>query len=203
MTATMVTRVPLCLALLGFISVVWTLNPDDPNVCSHWERSVTPPLESCGNWLTRFKIMCRLLVWKILNVKLLIFTSEKRGKNGLTNLPRALELLSSFPWSPSFPLLLSRLNAETCSDENFMNPHRGLNYTRKQFVCWEQTTRATFISTHPAFVFVFTHYYFRMIVYAVIWVYSIKKRKKNWTKQNDHKTFSGTSRVHHNVHEVP
>lgn len=26
------------LLLLGLISSVWSLNPDDPNVCSHWER---------------------------------------------------------------------------------------------------------------------------------------------------------------------
>lgn len=32
------TRLPLRLALLGFLSAAWTLNPDDPNVCSHWER---------------------------------------------------------------------------------------------------------------------------------------------------------------------
>lgn len=31
----------LWLTLFGFISVVSSLNPDDPNVCSHWERSVT------------------------------------------------------------------------------------------------------------------------------------------------------------------
>lgn len=31
----------LWLTLFGFISVVLSLNPDDPNVCSHWERSVT------------------------------------------------------------------------------------------------------------------------------------------------------------------
>lgn len=33
----------LRLHLLSLISVVWPLNPDDPNVCSHWERSVLPP----------------------------------------------------------------------------------------------------------------------------------------------------------------
>lgn len=32
---------PLWLTLFGFISVVLSLNPDDPNVCSHWERLVT------------------------------------------------------------------------------------------------------------------------------------------------------------------
>lgn len=47
---TVVTRVPLCLVLFGFLSVVWTLNPDDPNVCSHWERSVMLPLETSGEY---------------------------------------------------------------------------------------------------------------------------------------------------------
>lgn len=28
------------LLVLGWTAHVWTLNPDDPNVCSHWERSV-------------------------------------------------------------------------------------------------------------------------------------------------------------------
>jgi len=26
------------LAVLGLIISAWSLNPDDPNVCSHWER---------------------------------------------------------------------------------------------------------------------------------------------------------------------
>lgn len=30
----------LWLAVFGFVSAVSSLNPDDPNVCSHWERSV-------------------------------------------------------------------------------------------------------------------------------------------------------------------
>lgn len=30
----------LWLLIFGFISSVAPLNPDDPNVCSHWERSV-------------------------------------------------------------------------------------------------------------------------------------------------------------------
>lgn len=32
----------LWLILFGSMSAVWPLNPDDPNVCSHWERSVPP-----------------------------------------------------------------------------------------------------------------------------------------------------------------
>lgn len=31
------------LLVLGFITSAAPLNPDDPNVCSHWERSVPPP----------------------------------------------------------------------------------------------------------------------------------------------------------------
>lgn len=31
---------PLWLSLFSFISLASALNPDDPNVCSHWERSV-------------------------------------------------------------------------------------------------------------------------------------------------------------------
>lgn len=37
-------RPRLALLCLSFASVVWTLNPDDPNVCSHWERSVLLPM---------------------------------------------------------------------------------------------------------------------------------------------------------------
>lgn len=36
-------RALLWLNLFGLISLAWPLNPDDPNVCSHWERSVPPP----------------------------------------------------------------------------------------------------------------------------------------------------------------
>lgn len=38
----------LQLLIFAFISAVVPLNPDDPNVCSHWERSVPPPQVSDG-----------------------------------------------------------------------------------------------------------------------------------------------------------
>lgn len=34
-------RFQFCFHLFAFISVGSPLNPDDPNVCSHWERSVS------------------------------------------------------------------------------------------------------------------------------------------------------------------
>ncbi|MEQ2274846.1 Multiple epidermal growth factor-like domains protein 11 [Xenotaenia resolanae] len=37
---------PFTLLCLGFISTVWTLNPDDPNVCSHWESYAVTVQES-------------------------------------------------------------------------------------------------------------------------------------------------------------
>lgn len=36
-------EVLLRLLLSSVVSAAVTLNPDDPNVCSHWERSVPPP----------------------------------------------------------------------------------------------------------------------------------------------------------------
>lgn len=45
----------LWLLIFSFISAAVPLNPDDPNVCSHWERSVTSRLKVCqqpqGAWL--------------------------------------------------------------------------------------------------------------------------------------------------------
>lgn len=42
------------LLLLGLISSVWSLNPDDPNVCSHWERWASSTrlhiLHCCTSW---------------------------------------------------------------------------------------------------------------------------------------------------------
>lgn len=34
----------LWLLIFSFMSSVASLNPDDPNVCSHWERSVPVPV---------------------------------------------------------------------------------------------------------------------------------------------------------------
>lgn len=112
--ATMMTRVPLRLALLGFLSVAWTLNPDDPNVCSHWERSVTPPLETSRDWSDDSQtLICRPNVWKKQNKNKLYwcllqmsFTSEQRGG---TVWQISRELRNFFHRSPD-SLILSRLN---------------------------------------------------------------------------------------------
>lgn len=40
----------LWLILLGLMAPASTLNPDDPNVCSHWERSVSPQNLQYSKW---------------------------------------------------------------------------------------------------------------------------------------------------------
>ena len=42
----------LWLLIFGFISAAALLNPDDPNVCSQWERSVPPPADWVGSPVT-------------------------------------------------------------------------------------------------------------------------------------------------------
>ncbi|TNN86926.1 Multiple epidermal growth factor-like domains protein 11 [Liparis tanakae] len=37
---------PALLLVLGFTTNVWSLNPDDPNVCSHWESYAVTVQES-------------------------------------------------------------------------------------------------------------------------------------------------------------
>lgn len=184
MTTTM-TRVPLCLALLGFLSVVWTLNPDDPNVCSHWERSVTPPLETSGDcsdsWQNNTSAVSLKMTKRKTNNFGWVSPQNIKGKKWFDKLAKSSRTFIIVPLILT-PELPERLNAETCSDENFMNPLRDLNYTRKQFVCWEQTTRATFISTHPAYVFVFTRYYSHDSLCGHLSLQWKKKRKKKLNK---------------------
>lgn len=41
-------EVLLWLLVSSLVSAAVTLNPDDPNVCSHWERSVPSPITDAG-----------------------------------------------------------------------------------------------------------------------------------------------------------
>lgn len=159
------------------------------------------PWRPVGTGLTLGRITSRLLVWKMQNAKASILDEFHLRTKREKMVWQISQELGNFCHGSPDSSLRSRLNPQACSDEKLMNPQRGLNYTRKQFVIWEPTTRATFISTHPDSVFVFTHYcsHHSLCGHPVLqW----KKKEQKWTEQHNHNTFSGASRVHHTVHKV-
>lgn len=75
----------LWLSLLGLMALASTLNPDDPNVCSHWERSVSPKISNIQSEITPLSKRCGELMDSPPQIRTegLPIIKSRTGKGGL------------------------------------------------------------------------------------------------------------------------